>query len=101
MKKSQDNMGNYERYKMYKSGKNWTYSAIAVGMIATGIGFTTTNKDNASSKENNSASSTNQSINASNKEVTTASKATNETASELGNRSNIKNNSVNEQKKFS
>ena len=41
---------------------------------------------------------TNQSINASNKEVTTASKATNETASELGNRSNIKNNSVNEQK---
>ena len=123
-------MGNYERYKMYKSGKNWTYSAIAVGMIATGIGFTTTNvhadtikdniqqseqisslkqteqqstvslqtKDNASSKENNSASSTNQSINASNKEVTTASKATNETASELGNRSNIKNNSVNEQK---
>ena len=43
MKKSQDNMGNYERYKMYKSGKNWTYSAIAVGMIATGIGFTTTN----------------------------------------------------------
>ena len=130
MKKSQDNMGNYERYKMYKSGKNWTYSAIAVGMIATGIGFTTTNvhadtikdniqqseqissskqteqqstvslqtKDNASSKENNSASSTNQSINTSNKEVTTASKATNETASELGNRSNIKNNSVNEQK---
>ena len=130
MKKSQDNMGNYERYKIYKSGKNWTYSAIAVGMIATGIGFTTTNvhadtikdniqqseqissskqteqqstvslqtKDNASSKENNSASSTNQSIYASNKEVTTASKATNETASELGNRSNIKNNSVNEQK---
>ena len=43
MKKSQDNMGNYERYKMYKSGKNWTYSAIAVGMIATGISFTTNN----------------------------------------------------------
>ncbi|KAF0413873.1 LPXTG cell wall anchor domain-containing protein [Pediococcus pentosaceus] len=130
MKKVQDNMGNYEHYKMYKSGKNWVYSAITVGMIATGVSFITTNvhadtikdniqqseqissskqtgqqstvslqtKDNASSKENNLASSTNQSINASNKEVTTASKATNETASELGNRSNIKNNSVNAQK---
>ena len=62
MKKSQDNMGNYERYKMYKSGKNWTYSAIAVGMIATGIGFTTTNvhadtiKDNIQQSEQISSS---------------------------------------------
>ena len=62
MKKSQDNMGNYERYKMYKSGKNWTYSAIAVGMIATGISFTTTNvhadtiKDNIQQSEQISSS---------------------------------------------
>ena len=62
MKKSQDNKGNYERYKMYKSGKNWTYSAIAVGMIATGIGFTTTNvhadtiKDNIQQSEQISSS---------------------------------------------
>ena len=55
-------MGNYERYKMYKSGKNWTYSAIAVGMIATGIGFTTTNvhadtiKDNIQQSEQISSS---------------------------------------------
>ena len=62
MKKSQDNMGNYERYKIYKSGKNWTYSAIAVGMIATGIGFTTTNvhadtiKDNIQQSEQISSS---------------------------------------------
>lgn len=52
MKKSQDNMGNYERYKMYKSSKNWTYSAIAVGMIATGIGFTTTNVHADTIKDN-------------------------------------------------
>ena len=45
-------MGNYERYKMYKSGKNWTYSAIAVGMIATGIGFTTTNVHADTIKDN-------------------------------------------------
>ena len=62
MKKSQDNMGNYERYKMYKSGKNWTYSAIAVGMIATGISFTTNNvhadtiKDNIQQSEQISSS---------------------------------------------
>ena len=62
MKKSQDNIGNYERYKIYKSGKNWTYSAIAVGMIATGIGFTTTNvhadtiKDNIQQSEQISSS---------------------------------------------
>ena len=55
-------MGNYERYKMYKSGKNWTYSAIAVGMIATGISFTTTNvhadtiKDNIQQSEQISSS---------------------------------------------
>ena len=55
-------MGNYERYKIYKSGKNWTYSAIAVGMIATGIGFTTTNvhadtiKDNIQQSEQISSS---------------------------------------------
>ena len=55
-------MENYEHYKMYKSGKNWVYSAIAVGMIATGISFTTTNvhadtiKDNIQQSEQISSS---------------------------------------------
>ena len=131
MKKVQDNQGSiesYKRYKMYKSGKNWVYSAIAVGTIATGISFTTTNvhadsiknniqqseqissskqteqqstvslqtKDNTSSKENNPTSL--MKPNTSDKEVTTANKTTKEKASELGNRSNIKNNAVNAQK---
>ncbi|MCT1178678.1 hypothetical protein EFL77_09245, partial [Pediococcus pentosaceus] len=62
MKKVQGNMEKYEHYKMYKSGKNWVYSTIAVGMIATGISFTTTNvhadniKDNIQQSEQISSS---------------------------------------------